>query len=79
MVLAKEDDDMCYLNLSFCAFPFGQVIDNWYDMNACKKKKGAAKIHLTCNIVPAGTPPFTLLAMPQQQGYLPYGAYPPHN
>ena len=72
-----KDDDMCTLNLSFCSYPVGQVIDNWYDMTACKKKKGAAKIHLTINIVPAGTPPFTQLAgYPGQPGYPPQGGYP---
>lgn len=71
-----KDDDMCTLNLSFSAFPAGQVIDNQYDMTSCKQKKSAANLHLTINIVPAGTPAFSNLGGYQQGGYPPRG-YPP--
>ncbi|OHT05704.1 XYPPX repeat family protein [Tritrichomonas foetus] len=72
------DDDMASLDIQLCSLPFGQVVDQWYNMIPMKRARKGGKIHLVVQIAPLNHPPFVPFYSQNNmpQFYQPQAMYP---
>ncbi|KAK8871471.1 hypothetical protein M9Y10_007200 [Tritrichomonas musculus] len=53
-----KDDNISYIDIPFCSFPLGQIVDQWYYMTPYHHYRKGGRLHLLVQMGQAGQPPF---------------------